>query len=151
MCTGQRPTHSPSNGMSTFQCGVLKELLVMIGSHSVQGQREKRWWIWEMRMDNGNGSVRYPQGLYCVFYVKHWLGKIKRPSFNRARSFPSGSDGKESACNAGGLGSITGSRRFPGEGNGHPLQYSCLENSLDRGACWATVQRVAKGRTRLSD
>ena len=54
------------------------------------------------------------------------------------------SDGKESACNARVLGSIPGSRRSPGEGNGYPLQHSCLENPTDRGAWWATVHGVAK-------
>ena len=49
--------------------------------------------------------------------------------------FPGGSDGEESACNAGDPGSIPGSGRSPGEGNGCPLQYSCLENPMDRGAC----------------
>ena len=49
-------------------------------------------------------------------------------------SFPGGSDGKVSACNAGDLGSIPGLGRSPGEGNGNPLQYSCLENSTDGGA-----------------
>ena len=49
-------------------------------------------------------------------------------------SFPGGSDGKASACNAGDPGSIPGSGRSPGEGNGNPLQYSCLENSTDGGA-----------------
>ena len=48
--------------------------------------------------------------------------------------FPGGSDGKESACNAGHLGLILGSGIFPGEGNGNPLQYSCLENPMDGGA-----------------
>ena len=48
-------------------------------------------------------------------------------------------------------GSIPGSGRFPGEGNGNPLQYSCLENPMERGAWWATVHRVAKSRTRLSN
>ena len=48
--------------------------------------------------------------------------------------FPAGSDGKVSACNAGDTGSIPGSGRFPGEGNGNPLQHSCLENPMDRGA-----------------
>ena len=47
--------------------------------------------------------------------------------------FPGGSDGKESACNAGDLGLIPGSGRSPGEGNGNPLHYSCLENSMERG------------------
>ena len=53
--------------------------------------------------------------------------------------FPGSSDGKESACNAGDPGSIPGSRRSSGVGNGHPLQYSCLENSIDRGAWWVSV------------
>ena len=55
-----------------------------------------------------------------------------------------GSDGKESACNAGDLGSIPGWGISPGEGNGNSLQYSCLENSRDRGAWWATVCGVQR-------
>ena len=65
--------------------------------------------------------------------------------------FSRGPDGKESAGNAGDLGSILGSGRSPGEGHGNPLQYSHLENSMDRGAWWATVCGVAKCQTRLSD
>ena len=65
--------------------------------------------------------------------------------------FPGGSEVKASACNAGDLGSIPGLGRSPGEGNGNPLQYSCLENSMDRGAWWAIVHGLAKSRTRLSD
>ena len=61
--------------------------------------------------------------------------------------FPSGSDGKESACNAGDPGLIPGSGLSPGEGNGSPLQCSCLKNSMDRGAWQASVQRVAKSQT----
>ena len=60
-----------------------------------------------------------------------------------------GSDGKETACSAGDPGSIPGSGRSPGEGNGYPLQYSCLENPMDRGAWGATVHGVTKNRTRL--
>ena len=56
------------------------------------------------------------------------------------RAFPGGSEGKETACSAGHMGLIPGLKRFPGEGNGSPLQYSCLENSTDRGAWW--VSRV---------
>ena len=52
-----------------------------------------------------------------------------------------GSDGKESACNAGVSGSIPGSGRYPGEGTGNPLQYSCLENSMDRGTWGATTEQ----------
>ena len=58
--------------------------------------------------------------------------------------FPAGSDGKDSACNAGDPGSISGSGRFHGEGNGYPPQYSCLENSMDRGDCQDTVHEVTK-------
>ena len=65
--------------------------------------------------------------------------------------FPGGSDGKVSACNAGDQGLIPGLGRSPKEGNGNPLQYSCLENSMDGGAWWAAVHGVAKSRTRLSD
>ena len=65
--------------------------------------------------------------------------------------FPGGSEVKASAHNAGDLGSIPGLGRSPGEGNGNPLQYSCLENPMDGGAWWATVHGVAKSRTRLSD
>ena len=64
---------------------------------------------------------------------------------------PGGSDCKASACNAGDPGSIPGSGRSPGEGNGNPLQYSCLENSMDGGAWKATVHGVAKNQTWLSD
>ena len=64
---------------------------------------------------------------------------------------PGGSDGKVSAYNAGDPGSIPGSGRSPGERNGNPLQYSCLENPMDGGAWLATVHGVAKSQTRLSD
>ena len=63
--------------------------------------------------------------------------------------YPGGSDSKESVCNAGDLGSIPASGRSPGEGNGNPLQCSCLENPRDRGAWWAAVYGVAQSRTRL--
>ena len=60
------------------------------------------------------------------------------------KGFSGGSDGKESACNAGDLDPIPGSGRFPGEGNGNPLQYSCLENLTERGTWRATVHGVSK-------
>ena len=60
---------------------------------------------------------------------------------------PCGSDGKESACNAGDAGLIPGLGRSPGEESGYPLQYSCLENSMDRGAWQATVHGVTKSQT----
>ena len=64
--------------------------------------------------------------------------------------FPGGSDGKES-CNAGDPGLIPGSRRSPGEGNGNPLQYSCLGNPMDRGDWWTAVYEVAKSQAQLSN
>ena len=67
------------------------------------------------------------------------------------KGFPGGSVGKESACNAGDLGSVPGSGRSPAGGHGSPLQSSCLENPMDRGAWWATVHGVTEGQTRLSD
>ena len=75
-----------------------------------------------------------PVEKHLMMYVNIFLG------------FPSSTDGKESACNAGDSGSIPGWGRSPGEGNGNPLQYSCLENSVDRGAWWATVHGVAKSQ-----
>ena len=57
---------------------------------------------------------------------------------------PGSSDSKESACNAGDPGLIPGSGRSPREGNGYPLQYACLANSMDRGAWWVPVHGVAK-------
>ena len=61
--------------------------------------------------------------------------------------FPGGSDGKESACNVRDRGSIPGLGRSPGEGHGIPLQYSCLETPMDRGAWWATDHGAAKSQT----
>ena len=65
--------------------------------------------------------------------------------------FPGGLEGKASACNAGDPGSIPGSGRSSGGGNGNPTQYPCLESPMDRGAWQATVQGVTKSWTRLSN
>ena len=65
-------------------------------------------------------------------------------SFYMQWGFPGGSDGKVSACKEEDLGSISGSGRSPGEGNSNLLQYSCLENPMDRGAWWTSVHGVAK-------
>ena len=66
------------------------------------------------------------------------------------KDFSGGSDGKESACNVGDLGSIPGLERSPGGGPGNPLQYSCLENPMVKGAQWATVHTVTNSWTGLS-
>ena len=86
--------------------------------------------------------------LSCPGGSQHRMFKIL--CFLILKSFPGGSDGKKSACSAGDLGLIARSRRSPGEGNGNPLYYSCLENSLDRGAWWAIYHGVTKSQTQLS-
>ena len=70
---------------------------------------------------------------------------------NKLLGISCGSEGKESACNVGGPSSIPGPGRSPGEGNGTPLQYCCLENPMDGGAWWAAVHGVTKSRTQLSN
>ena len=69
----------------------------------------------------------------------------------RRSDFPGSSVVKESACNVGDMGLIPGLGRSPAEGNGNPLQYSCLENYMDRGAWWTTVHGVTKSWIRLTD
>ena len=77
------------------------------------------------------------------------IGKLPEKEFRImiVKMNPGGSDGKVSAYNAGDLGSIPGLGRSPGEGNGNPLQYSCLENPRDQGAWWATVHEFAESDT----
>ena len=94
--------------------------------------------------------------LYCIALVSCPAQKNPNKTLESYASefiegHPWWPDGKESSCNAEDLGSIPGLGRYPGEGCGNPLQYSCLENSMDRGARWAIVHGVAKSRTRLSD
>ena len=87
--------------------------------------------------------------LLCIHMFSFLLGihlGVGLLGHMRILGFPGGSDGKESVCKSGYPCLVPGSGRSPGEGNGYPLQYSCLENSLDRGAWWATVHRVAKGQ-----
>ena len=76
--------------------------------------------------------------------------QVIQPSYP-LQAFPGGSDGKESACNAGDPGLIPGSGKYPGEENGNPLKYSCLESPMDGGAWWALVHGVAKSQARLND
>ena len=86
-------------------------------------------------------------------FLKLWLSPDTCPGIGLLdyMGFPCNSVDKESACSAGNLGSIPGLGRSPGEGNGNPLQYPCLENPMDREAWWAAVHRVAKSWTRLSN
>ena len=102
----------------------------------------------------------YQSQFFCMIWIRwknpHAPNIMLLPTWsciwvNIDSDFPGRSDGKESVCNAGDPGSIPGSGRFPGEGNGNPLQYSCLENSMGREAWWATVHGVPKIWTQLSD
>ena len=90
--------------------------------------------------------IVYPPTLLNLLFSQLFDG-----SFRIFQGFPGGSEVKASACNAGDSGSIPELGRSPGEGNGNPLQYSCLENPMERGAWQATVHGVAKSRTRLSN
>ena len=85
--------------------------------------------------------------------IQTFVSKVMSLLFNMLSrfGFPGGSEVKASACNVGDLGLIPGLGRSLGEGNGNPLQYSCLENPMDGGAWWTTVHGVAKSQTRLSD
>ena len=100
-------------------------------------EREKR-----MSLDSETtfGGIQYGLSNPWPFWVWFLRGRILQAPF------PDGSDGKESACSAGDAGSIPGLGRSPGEGNDYPFQCSCLENSMDRRAWWATVHGVAKSQ-----
>ena len=94
--------------------------------------------------------------LLCMYLMGHLAPLLpgflsfKDTSTNFSSS-PVAPSVKSLPCSMGDLGSIPGSERSPGEGNGYPLQHSCLENSMDGGALWATVHGVTKSRTQLSD
>ena len=84
-----------------------------------------------------------------VYYQTHFTDENVKE--HRIWGFPDSSVDKESTCNAGDLGLIPGSERSAGKGIGYPLQYSCLENSMDRGAWQAIVHAVAKSQIQLSN
>ena len=109
--------------------------------------------LWQTPLDSGirvtkeTVKVLALRKLIFFFFLMEEKEKVARQLWG----FPGGSEDKESACNAGDLGSNPGSERSPGEGKGNSFQYSCLGNPMDRGACWATVHGVEKKRTQLSD
>ena len=96
---------------------------------------------------NSSFSLTPPGVHVCMFFFFFFFFKIDL----KPLGFPGGPDGKESACNVWDPGSIPALERSPGEGNVYPLQYSCLENPMDRGAWQDAVHRVEKSQTRLSD
>ena len=110
-------------------CNILQDYLTLfLWSQSHKRISSKDWVsIWVVRNDAVNRYLSMN-----VYGLPQWLS------------------GKESACNSGEMGLIFGFGRSTGGGNGNPLQYSCLENPMDRGACWATIHGVTKNRTQLS-
>ena len=96
----------------------------------------------------GEGNGNPLQYSYLGNPMDRWVWQAIVPGVARVRH---NSEGKVCACNVGDLGLIPGWGRSPGEGNGNPLQYSCLENPVDEEAWWATVYGVAKSRTWLSN
>ena len=96
----------------------------------------------ELVMEQPSGSKSEKEYVRAVYCHLAYLTSVQSAS-----DFPGGSEVKVSAWNAGDQGSIPGSGRSPGEGNGNPLQYSCLENPMERGAWWAAVHGVTKSQT----
>ena len=96
-------------------------------------------------LENPRDGGAWPAAVYGVTHSQTQLKQLS--SSSQVILMPVGSEGKASACNAGDLGSTLGSRRSPGEGNGNPLQYSCLENPMDRETWWATVHDCKESDT----
>ena len=95
-------------------------------------------------------SKRSVGGRDCNFRLSGYRRWYISKDLSKSIYFPGGSDSKESSCSVGDLGLIPGLGRSSKEGNGNPLQYSCLENFMDRGVWWATVHEVTTSQTWLS-
>ena len=128
------------HGLASPRGGILNTTLLRNKSESRQSYDPGKFgmilsWLQALR------SVLYFSILHCSYYVRTFMGAAAGVSGS-----PGGSVSKETACSAGDPGAVPGSGRPPGEGNGNPLQYSCLENPKDRGAWQATVHGVARVR-----
>ena len=118
--------------------GMLVELTRVLGVWSAEGDRER----------NLRSGQRSNQRLIMQRFV--WTSSKEQCIVGTEatyKGFPGGLDGKESACSVGDPGLIPGLGRSPGEGHGYPLPYSCLENSMDRGAWQAAVHGITKSQT----
>ena len=109
-------------------------------------QGRSREMIWGGRWEGGSGLGTHVHP--WQFHVNIWQNQYSIVKQNKVKIKIKK---KESACNAGDLGLIPGLGRSPGEGNDYPLQYSGLENSMDRGAWWAIVHGIAKNWTQLNN
>ena len=116
-------------------------------SLSHQGSHLDIYWKLKQRKPKQNPHI-LNECVLTMLWLSAWNHLWR---FSHGQDFPGGSEGKASAYSAGYPGSISGSGRSPEEGNGNPLQYSCLENLMDRGAWRSTVHGIAKSQTQLSD
>ena len=103
---------------------------------------------WHLRQDFSGPLLKIRDlGIHTIFLICHRILTLTYSGDYTFLELPKWHSGKESACNVTDMGLILGSRRSHGDGNGIPLQYSCLENPVDRGAWQATVHSIAKSRT----
>ena len=128
---------SPLSGCPRKGCGGQSPI------HSKCGPWCQPWWA--------GSPLNQPAGRHDPLWADGAVGQAYLPLCQALVDFPGGSDSKESACDAGGLGLIPGSGRTPREGNGNPLRYPGLENPHGQRSLWATVHGVTKSRTRLSN
>ena len=127
------------------------EKTLMLGKIEGSRRRGQEGWMASpaqctLRLKTGKPDVLWSMGLQIV--IHDWVTEKQENTLG----FPGGASGKELTCQCRRLrdtGSIPGLGRSPGEGQGNPLQYSCLENPMDRGAWWATVHGAAKSQTQL--
>ena len=127
----------------------MKGTCIILGRHFVSPHTEALFLQVSIVCSSMRFLVFLSMRFYQLVFAAYSIPKFRGICFHTLESmgFCGGSDYKESVCNAGDLNSIPGSGRSPGGGHGNPLQYSCLENSMDRGAWWTTVHRVIKSWT----
>ena len=121
---------------------------IWVSSSTPSACSQQKWKHMSTQMLVLGNSVHNRQKVGSVQMSTSWRVDKQNLYLYNGMGFPGGSDGKESACKAGDLGSIPGWGRSPGEGNSYPLQFTCLENSMDRGAGWTAVHSTAKSWTK---
>ena len=146
LCVTQRKATTADTGSGREQRG---------GEEPFQGGW-KKFCFFEERKEwlENNKDLLYSYTVYSIYYIQYLATNYNRKESEKKKKyiymwFPGGSVVNDPPANARDMGSIPGSGRSPGEGNDNPLQYSCLENHMDRGAWWATLHRVTKSRTWL--